>query len=91
MLDHDNLGLYVVAFALWENGGTSATVISGQPEPLRNAIFGLFMPVYRIVKRMAPFENLSGDAEVATIVGETVAPAYRSRRQAVPGQKNVVS
>ena len=51
---------------------------------MRNAIFGLFMLVYRIVKRMAPFENLPRDAKVATTVGGTVAPPYRTRRQAVP-------
>ena len=65
-----------MVLALWESGGTSSTVISRLPEPVRNAIFGLFMLVYRIVKRMAPFQNLSGDTEVATMVGGIVAPAY---------------
>ena len=51
---------------------------------MRNAIFGLFMLVYCILKRMAPFENLPGDAEVATMVGGTMAPAYGTQRQAVP-------
>ena len=72
-----------MALALWESGGTSSTVIGGLPEQVRNTIFGLFMLVYRIVKRMA-FENLPKDGEVATMVGGTVAPAYRTRRQAVP-------
>ena len=70
-----------MALALWESGGT---VIGGLPEQVRNAIFGLFMLVYFIVKRMAPFENLPGDVEVTTMVGGTVAPAYRTRRQAMP-------
>ena len=84
VLQHSNSGLHAVALALWESGGTSSTVIGGLPEQVRMAIFGWFMLVYRIVKRMAPFENLPGDAEVATMVGGTVAPAYRTRRQAVP-------
>ena len=49
-----------------------------------NLCFGLLSLMYRIVKRMARFENLPGDAEVATMVGGTLAPAYRTRRQAVP-------
>ena len=84
MLEHSNSGLHAVALALWESGGTSSTVIGGLPEQVHNAILGLFMLVYRIVKRMAPFENFPGDAEVATMVGSIVASAYRTRRQAMP-------
>ena len=53
-----------MALALWESGDTSSTVIGGLPEHVRNAIFGLFLLVYGIVKRMALFENLPGGAEV---------------------------
>ena len=63
-----------MAFALWESGGTSTTVIGGLPEMVRNAIFGPFMLLHRIVKRIAPSENLSVDAEVATMISGTVAP-----------------
>ena len=84
VLEHSKSGLHAVALALWQSVGTSSTVIGRLLEQVRNAIFGLFMLVYHIVKRMAPFENLAGDAEVATMVGGTVAPAYRTWQQVVP-------
>ena len=48
---HGNFGVHAVAVALWESGGASATVIGGLPLPVRQAIFGLFHLVYRLVKR----------------------------------------
>ena len=69
----------VVAMALWESGGASATVIGGLPLPVHQAIFGLFHLVYRLVKRYGCFSQLAADAETATLVGGQVAPAYRSR------------
>ena len=59
VLEHSNSGLRAVALAPWESDSTSSTLIGGLPELVR--IFGLFMLVYRIVKRMASFENLFGD------------------------------
>ena len=72
VLEHSTSALHVGALSLWESGGTSSTVIGELPEPVCNAIFGLFMLVYRISKRMVPFENFSGDAKVATMVSGTI-------------------
>ena len=61
-----------------------APSLADYPSRCTTPFFGLFMLVYRIVKRMAPFENLSGDAEVATMVGGTIAAVYQTRGQVVP-------
>ena len=47
---HGNSPVHAVARALWESGGASATVIAGLPLPVRQAIFGLFHLVYRLVE-----------------------------------------
>ena len=47
---HGNSGVHAVARALWESGGASATVIGGLPLPVRQAIFGLFHLIYRLVE-----------------------------------------
>ena len=78
MVAHGNLGVHAVAMALWESGGASATVIGGLPLPVRQAIFGLFHMVYRLVKWYGSFTQLAADAETATLVGGQVAPAFRS-------------
>ena len=75
---HGNSGVHAVAMALSESGGASATVIGGLPLVVREAIFGLFHLVYRLVKRYGCFSQLAADAETATLVGGQVAPAYRS-------------
>ena len=54
---HGNSGVHAVAMALWESGGASATVIGGLPLPVRQAIFGLFHMVYRLVKRYGGNNN----------------------------------
>ena len=76
---HANSGVHAVVVALWESGGASATGIGALPPPVRQAIFGLFHLVYRLVKRYGCFSKLAADAETATLVGGQVAPAYRSR------------
>ena len=73
-----------MALALWESGGASSTVIGGLPEQVHNPLLGFFRLVQRIVNLRAPFENLPGDTEVTTMVGDTVAPVYRNRWQALP-------
>ena len=60
-------GPHAVALAFWQSNDTTSTVIGLLPEQVCNAICGLFMLVYCIVKRMAPLEHLSGDAEVTTM------------------------
>ena len=54
MLERSSSRLHAVALAFCESGGTSSTVIGGLPEPVENAIFGLFMLLYCIVIWMAP-------------------------------------
>ena len=46
--------------------------------PVRQAIFGVFHMVYRLVKRYGSFTQLAGDAETAALVGAQVAPTHRS-------------
>ena len=75
---HGNSGVHAVAMAPWESRGASATVNGGWPLPVRQAIFGLFHMVYRLVKRYGCFTQLAADGETATLVCGQVAPAYRS-------------
>ena len=49
--EHSNCGVHCTSLALWESGGASTTVIGGLPEPVRNAIAGLFQLVYRIAQQ----------------------------------------
>ena len=40
--EHSNCIVHCTSLALWESGGASTTVIGGLPEPVRDAITGLF-------------------------------------------------
>ena len=75
---HRNSGVHVVGMAPRESNCASATVIGCLPLPVRQAIFGLFHVVCRLVKRYGSFTQLEADAETATLLRGQVAPAYRS-------------
>mmetsp|Transcript_56597 Transcript_56597/g.93083 ORF Transcript_56597/g.93083 Transcript_56597/m.93083 type:complete len:290 (+) Transcript_56597:242-1111(+) len=76
--EHSNCGVHCKSLALWESGGASTTVIGGLPEPVRNAIAGLFQLVYRMAKRGSPPAHIPGDAEAVQLAGGTVTPSYQS-------------
>ena len=76
--ERSNCGVHCTSLALWESGGASTTVIGGLPEPVRNAIAGLFQLVYRMAKRGSPPAHIPGDAEAVQLAGGTVTPSYQS-------------
>ena len=58
--EHNNCGVHCTSLALWESGGASTKVTGGLPEPVRNAITGLFQLVYRMAKRGSPPPHIPG-------------------------------
>ena len=72
---HNNCSVHCKSLALWEIAGASTTVIGALPEPVHNAITGLFQLVYRMAKRGSPPAHIPGDAEAVQLAGGTVTPS----------------